>query len=71
MIGWISKKHGENKRREDYERQLKKSLAEKISLYERSRSNSKDNSLIEDFTEIFVHGKKLRVAKEQITIKGD
>ena len=71
MIDWISKKHGENKRREARERQLKKSLAEKIAQYERSRINAIDNSPVEDSTEIFIDGRKLRVAKEQITIKGD
>lgn len=71
MIGWISKKHNENKRREAHERQLKKSLAEKIAQYERSRNNLIDNSQVEDFTEILIDGKKLLVAKEQITITGD
>ena len=71
MIDWISKKHREKKRREAHEWQLKKSLAEKISQYEQSRSNSIDNSLVDDFTEVFIDGKKLRVAKEQITIKGN
>ena len=70
MIDWISKKHREKKRREAHEWQLKKSLAEKVSQYEQSRSNSIDNSLVDDFTEVFIDGKKLRVAKEQITIKG-
>ena len=71
MIDWISKKHREEKRREARERQLKKSLAEKISQYERSCSNSIDNSPEDDFTEVFIDGKRLRVTKEQITIKGD
>lgn len=71
MIDWLSKKHRDEKRREVHERQLKKSLAEKISQYERSRSNSIDNSPEDDFTEVFIDGKMLRVAKEQITVKGD
>lgn len=71
MIDWLSKKRREDKRREAHERQLKKSLAEKISQYERSRINSIDKLLEDDFTEVFIDGKSLRVAKEQITIKGD
>ena len=70
MIDWISKKRREEKRREAQERQLKKSLAEKISRYEQSRSDSIDNPPGDDFTEVLIDGKKLRVAKEQITIKG-
>jgi len=71
MIDWISKKHREKKRNEAHERQLKKSLSEKISQYEQSRSISIDNSPEDEFTEVFIDGKNLRVAKEQITIKGD
>lgn len=70
MLNWISKKRREEKRNQAHERQLKKSLAEKISRYEQSRSNSIDNPPADDFTEVFIDGKKLRVAKQQITIKG-
>lgn len=70
MIEWISKKHREQKRREAHERQLKKSLAKKISRYEQTRGNSGDNPPAEDFTEVLIDGKKLRVAKQQITIRG-
>ena len=70
MIEWISRKHREEKRREARERKLKKSLAEKISRYEQSRGNSGDNPPADDFTEVLIDGKKLRVAKQQITIKG-
>ena len=71
MIDWISKKHRERKRREAHERQLKKSLAEKISQYEQSRNKSIDSSPKDEFTEVFINGKRLRVAKEQITVKSD
>ena len=71
MIGWLSKKRREDKRREAHERQLRKSLAEKVSQYEQSCINSIDKFLEDDFTEVFIDGKNLRVAKEQITIKGD
>ena len=70
MFDWISKTRREEKRKQARERQLKKSLAEKVSEYEQSRSNSVDNPAADDFTEVFIDGKKLRVAKQQITIKG-
>lgn len=63
MIDWISKKHRDKKQREAQEQRLRKSLAEKISQYEEPSGNP-----IDDYTELFVDGKKLRVAKEQITI---
>ena len=71
MIDWISKKRREEKRREAHEQQLKKSLAEKISQYEQSNRNLIENSPEDDFTELFIDGKRRRVAKEQITITGD
>jgi hypothetical protein len=71
MIDWISKKRREKKRKEAHEWQLKKSLAEKISQYEESGKYSIDNSTEDEFTEVFIDGKSLRVAKEQITMKGD
>jgi len=63
MIDWISKKHRDKKHREAQEQQLRKSLAEKVSQYEELSGNP-----IDDYTELFIDGKKLRVAKEQITI---
>jgi hypothetical protein len=63
MIDWISKKHRDKKHREAQEQQLRKSLAKKVLKYEEPSSNP-----IDDFTELFIDGEKLRVAKEQITI---
>ena len=63
MFGWMSKKHRDKKRREAQEQQLRKSLAEKVSKYEEPSSNP-----IDDFTELFINGEKIRVAKEQITV---
>lgn len=63
MIGWISKKNREKKHREVQEQQLRESLAEKVLKYEEPSSNP-----VDDFTELFINGEKLRVAKEQITI---
>jgi len=63
MIDWISKKHRDKKRKEAEEQQLKASLAAKVAKYVESSGNEED-----DFTELFIDGKKRRVAKEQITI---
>ena len=63
MMDWIWNKYRDKKHREAREQQLRKSLAEKVLKYEESPSNP-----IDDFTELFIDGKKLRVAKEQITV---
>ena len=72
MIDWISKKQREKKRKEAHEKALRDSLAEKVSRYEQSRTGeNKDESEDEggqDFTELFVNGKKLRVPKQEITV---
>jgi hypothetical protein len=66
MIDWISKKRRDKKTKEVHEQKLMRSLAEKVSRYEKPSSEP-----IDDFTEIFLGGKKRRVAKEQITITDD
>jgi hypothetical protein len=63
MIEWLSKKRSDKKRREIKEQELKKSLSKKLSEYECQNNEVKD-----DFTELVLNGKKLRVAKEQITL---
>ncbi len=63
MIKWLSKKRSDDKRKEIQEQELKKSLSKKLSEYESQNNEAKD-----DFTELVVNGKKLRVAKEQITL---
>jgi hypothetical protein len=63
MIEWLSKKRSDDKRKEIQEQELKKSLSKKLSEYESQNNEAKD-----DFTELVVNGKKLRVAKEQITL---
>ena len=64
MIDWISKEGRERKARDKREKELKQSLAEKVSQYQQASEKVSD-----DHTEVFIGGKKLRVAKEQITIK--
>jgi hypothetical protein len=63
MLDWLSKKKREDKIKEIREQELKKSLSEKVAQYQKAEAESAD-----DHTEIFVNGKKLRVAKEQITL---
>lgn len=69
MIDWISKKQRDKKRKEAHEQALRESLAEKVSRYEQSRTDEpKDDDGGQDFTELFVNGKKLRVPKQEITV---
>ena len=63
MIDWISKSNRKQKDRDAHERELRKSLAEKISTLEAIESEEPN-----DHTEIVLNGRRLRVAKEQITI---
>ena len=63
MLDWLSKKKREEKIRESREQELRKSLSEKVAQYQKVQEEP-----AEDHTEIFVNGKKLRVAKEQITL---
>jgi hypothetical protein len=63
MIDWFSKKRREEKKKLAVEKSLKKSLAEKVSSYE-----TLEDKEVDDHTEIFIEGKKIRVAKEHITI---
>ena len=66
MLDWLSKKKREEKIKESREQELKRSLSEKVAQYQKIQEEPAD-----DHTEIFVNGKKLRVAKEQITLGED
>jgi len=66
MLDWLSKKKKEDKLKETREQELKRSLSEKVAQYQQVQQEPAD-----DHTEIFVNGKKLRVAKEQITLGDD
>ena len=68
MIDWISKKHREQKRKEEHERALRESLAAKVSQYEMENSGPLDSQDGQDYTELFLDGKKLRVAKQVIEV---
>lgn len=68
MFELISKKHREKKRKEAREQALRESLADKISRYEQSRNAAAESKDGQDFTELCVNGKKLRVVKQEITV---
>lgn len=63
MFELISKKQREKKRQEAHEKALRESLAEKLSRYEKSRSDQVESGDDGDFTELYVNGRKLRVPK--------
>ena len=68
MLDWISKKRRDKKRKEAHEKTLKKSLAEKVLKYDSGNYSNHIGESQNDFTEITIGGKNLRVAKEQITL---
>lgn len=68
MIDWISKKQREKKRDEAHEKALRESLAAKVSQYEKEHSEPADGEGEQDYTELLVDGKKLRVAKQVIDV---
>ncbi len=63
MFDWISKHRREKKRKDAHEQELKRTLASKVANYEKHKESAQ-----KDFTEIAIGGKKVRVAKENITI---
>jgi hypothetical protein len=63
MLDWLSKSNRDQKKKDAQEKDLKQRLADKISQYEDHAAKQED-----DHTEIFIDGKKIRVAKEQINI---
>ena len=68
MIDWLSKERRERKRKEAQEKQLRASLSAKLSRYEQSQHDSKNAAAEDDHTELVLGGKKIRVAKKQITL---
>ncbi len=59
----------ENKRKEAHELELKKSLSERLSSYDKIDISNVDILLDKtDFTEISIYGKKMKFIKEHITI---
>ena len=66
MLDWLSKKKREEKEKQIREEELKKSLSEKLAHYQ-----EKQQEAVDDHTELFINGKKVRVAKEQINLGED
>ena len=66
MLDWLSKKKREEKEKQIREEKLKKSLSEKLAHYQ-----EKQQEPVDDHTELFINGKKVRVAKEQINLGED
>ena len=64
MLDWISKKRKEEKQKQRREEELKKSLSAKLAKYQ-----EKLQEPVDDHTELLLNGKKIRVAKEQITLE--
>ena len=64
MLGRFSKKHREQKRRSEQELALKQSLVEKVRRFQAPSLNERSA-----YTELTLNGKRVRVAKEQITIQ--
>ena len=60
---WPSKEKREAKRKAVQERELKRSLSEKIAKYQK-----KQQEPVDDHTEIDINGKKIRVPKQQIDL---
>jgi len=63
MLDWLSKKKKEEKLKDSREQELKRALSEKVAQYQQAEETPAD-----DHTVIFINGKKLRVAKEQIDL---
>ena len=66
MLDWLSKKKREEKEKRIREEKLKKSLSEKLAHYQEKQQEPAD-----DHTELFINGRKVRVAKEQINLGED
>lgn len=68
VFDWLSKKGKAQKLKEQRELELKASLSEKLSRYQEAQQTPLSDSLDNDHTELVLNGRKLRVAKKQITI---
>jgi hypothetical protein len=68
VFDWLSKKSKAQELKEQRERQLKASLSEKLSRYKEAQQTPLSDSPDNDHTELVLNGRKLRVAKKQITI---
>ena len=68
MIDWISKKRKAKQQKQVREDELRASLSDKIARYEAAQQAAGGNDEADDHTELVVDGKKLRVAKKEVTL---
>ena len=68
VFDWLSKESKAQKLKQLQERELKDSLSKKLSRYKEDQQAALSGSLDNDHTELVLNGRKLRVAKKQITI---
>ena len=68
MFDWLSKKRKETKRKEQREQELRASLSEKLSQYEQNRDIEQTDAGDNDHTVMVLNGRRLRVAKSEISI---
>lgn len=68
MFDWLSKEGKAQKQKDRREQELKASLSKKLSRYEQDQKASASGALDNDHTELVLNGRKLRIAKSQITI---
>ncbi len=68
MLEWISGKRKAQKRKQARDEELRASLSDKIARYEAERQTTSPDTEADDHTELMVNGKKLRVAKKEITL---
>ena len=64
MFEWVSKKYREQQQQAKQEAELKQSLADKVKRFQVAPTQAR-----EAFTEVTVNGKRIRVAREHITIE--
>ena len=68
VIEWISGKRKAQRRKQASEDELRASLSDKIARYEADQQAASTDSDEDDHTELVVNGRKLRVAKKEITL---
>ena len=68
VLEWISGKRKAQNRKQARDDELRASLSDKIARYEAEREMTSPDTEADDHTELMVNGKKLRVAKKEITL---
>ncbi len=68
VIEWISRKRKAQRSKQATDEELRASLSDKIARYEAAQQTTSPAVEEDDHTELMVNGKKLRVAKKEITL---